>query len=874
MTVIEECMNFARSSPVPGSVTTCVDGTIYKLEDGAAVRQERLLFLPDCLGISPEKQADEFLKNLRGSAANLEVIMLPPINEGTPSTGAFWFSRGKIQKAASRKKAYRQQILTAVVEVLRYIAECRCSVVAGLGQGGFIALALPSLFNEAVSKVRAPEGERAELKDALAGVRRIIAVRPGTAKRAALSEIQEAIKEMSPFEQTQRSFPVEGSIVLDKFCPSYSEVKEVEGIFQVPIWRVPQARVFPLVPLEPQDIMAEQDNEEIVPLEPHQGLVGMSGRLREQLHSAQRECFHSLRLIKTLTKEIPISPDFQRDFLNKERFYRVSNVDGVLERNVGKGVWVPEVPNVKCPLTFERTEIAEGALKSVTTSTWRHYLLFLIHNSLEGGHRSAEQLYPRVRTLVYWPKLESDLHHWADQICLPCSRRRRAGRIGYFKMRKLRGGPFRWVQMDLVGPISPAGIGTGGVKCRYILTYICVFTKFVYFRPITSKDSRDVAEAVLQIFFESGSWPLVIQSDNGKEFVNWVLAEVLRLSSICHVRGSSYTPRIQGIIESQHKSLGAGLCILVCEFLNRFPAQWPSLLPALQYHSRIKPLFGKTSAHELVHGWKGVSPLEASLMPTGEVSPGAEFEGEWLSELVENLKDLHTWFTAISNEEQEVLRQRHDARVFPVRVAVGDNVVVEKPIFDQERSSKLINRAVGVGIVTLVADDQHSVAVRYSDGTVEKRVATSRLIAFPFVLRHDLGSDPEYEVRGTPITTEAARALRPGVFVVFGIASPRGDESILVGLIDKVEPSEARVSVHEYGDKGTGPVGMRRWNPMYFQKDARIGTRVSGDPIVCPVPFSRIYASFPKFAANQRIPQATIDELAQERGVILVVGEE
>jgi len=475
--------------------------------------------------------------------------------------------------------------------------------------------------------------------------------------------------------------------------------------------------------------------------------------------------------------------------------------------------------------------------------------------------------------LVYWPKLESDLHYWADEICLPCSRRRRAGRVGYFKMRKIRGGPFRWVQMDLVGPISPEGVGAGGVRYRYILTYICVFTKFVYFRPIISKDSREVAEAVLEIFFESGSWPLVIQSDNGKEFVNWILAEVLRLSSICHVRGASYTPRIQGIIESQHKSLGAGLCILVCEFLNKFPSQWPSLLPALQYHSRVKPLFGKTSAHEMVHGWTGVSPLEASLLPTGDVSPGPEFEGGWLADLVDNLKDLHAWFTAVSNEDQEVIRQRHDARVFPVRVAEGDTVVVEKPIFDQERSSKLINRAVGAGTVTIVAEDQHSVSVKYSDGSIEKRVATSRLIPFPFVLRHDLGSDPVFEVRGIPLSADEAQSLRPGVFIVFGMPIRRGDEYILVGLVDRVDITETRVTVHEYRDKGTGPVGKRRWNPSYIQKDARIGTRVSGDPVMSPVPFSRIYATFPTLAVNQRIPAPVITELAAEHGVILLIEE-
>lgn len=496
--------------------------------------------------------------------------------------------------------------------------------------------------------------------------------------------------------------------------------------------------------------------------------------------------------------------------------------------------------------------------------------MYLVHNTIDGGHRSAAELLPRMQQLVYWPKMKTDLHHWCDEICLPCARRRRQGRVGYFRMRKATGGPFRWVQTDLVGPISPAGIGPGGVEYRYILTYICVFTKFVYFRPLVAKDATDVARVLLDIFFESCSWPLVIQSDNGTEFVNWIMTEVLRLSSICHVRGSAYTPRVQGIIESQHRALGAGLCILVCEFLSRYPTNWPSMLGPLQYHSRVKPLFGKVSAHTLVHGWTGVSPLEASLMPSGDVLVGNEHEGGWLENLTRELKDMHSWLTAATDERQQEIRRAHDKRIFPVHFSVGDHVVVEKPIFDQTRGSKLVNRAIGVGTITHLSPDQMSATVEYSAGIpVDKKVATSRLIAFPYVLRHSPTKNAEFEVRGFPKPLAQVQEIPVGHFLIYG-RSPDGQEELInLGIVIRVDRTEARFTVDEYFDKGTGAVASRSWVPAYTQNDGRVGPKHSSLPVQLPVPFSRVYASFGALGPKKVIPLAVIRECAQDRGIFL-----
>ena len=63
---------------------------------------------------------------------------------------------------------------------------------------------------------------------------------------------------------------------------------------------------------------------------------------------------------------------------------------------------------------------------------------------------------------------------------------------------------------------------------KYILTYVNHFTKFCVLTPVKSKRAEEVAEALLPIFLTFGA-PVILQSDNGREFVNAVISELSTL---------------------------------------------------------------------------------------------------------------------------------------------------------------------------------------------------------------------------------------------------------------------------------------------------------------------------------------------------------
>ena len=76
------------------------------------------------------------------------------------------------------------------------------------------------------------------------------------------------------------------------------------------------------------------------------------------------------------------------------------------------------------------------------------------------------------------------------------------------------------VQVDLTDMRSQSD---GDLK--WIPVYQDQLTKFVQLRPVTSKREPEIAYQLLDIFRIFGS-PIILQSDNGREFVNSVIIEV------------------------------------------------------------------------------------------------------------------------------------------------------------------------------------------------------------------------------------------------------------------------------------------------------------------------------------------------------------
>lgn len=76
-------------------------------------------------------------------------------------------------------------------------------------------------------------------------------------------------------------------------------------------------------------------------------------------------------------------------------------------------------------------------------------------------------------------------------------------------------------------------------KFKWILNYQDYATKYVILKPLEIKRATEVANGLLSILLTFGA-PKILQSDNGREFVNSVINELKNLWHECYYR--AWTP--------------------------------------------------------------------------------------------------------------------------------------------------------------------------------------------------------------------------------------------------------------------------------------------------------------------------------------------
>lgn len=90
---------------------------------------------------------------------------------------------------------------------------------------------------------------------------------------------------------------------------------------------------------------------------------------------------------------------------------------------------------------------------------------------------------------------------------------------------------------------------------KWILNYQDHATKFLFLRPMETKRAEEVASNLLSIFLLIGA-PKILQSDNGREFVNKVILELKDLWPECIiVHGRPRHPQSQGSIERSNQDV-------------------------------------------------------------------------------------------------------------------------------------------------------------------------------------------------------------------------------------------------------------------------------------------------------------------------------
>lgn len=104
--------------------------------------------------------------------------------------------------------------------------------------------------------------------------------------------------------------------------------------------------------------------------------------------------------------------------------------------------------------------------------------------------------------------------------------------------------PFHRVQFDLVdiGTKAREHLRNNAWGYRYILVIKDCFSKFCWLFPLQKKEAPLIYNAA-SFLFQIEGYPIIFQSDNGKEFVAEILSSFLRKNSVEIKHGKPYHPQ-------------------------------------------------------------------------------------------------------------------------------------------------------------------------------------------------------------------------------------------------------------------------------------------------------------------------------------------
>ena len=223
-------------------------------------------------------------------------------------------------------------------------------------------------------------------------------------------------------------------------------------------------------------------------------------------------------------------------------------------------------------LLYRREDMGNGdhRLQLVIPDSLREKAFEVGHSHRSAGHPGLARTMARLHQHFYWPDMMSyTVSHL--EACHVCQRKRPCPPPQKFYQADMRlGSPNYKVSLDLVGPLMPSGAHGD----RYILTILDNFTRFFTAVPIPNKEAATVAKAFSEHYIAIYGCPVQVLTDNGREFNNGLLKEVLEILEIQHTFAPPYAPR-GNRVERWHRTLTHVLKALI----SMDKSDWADVLP-------------------------------------------------------------------------------------------------------------------------------------------------------------------------------------------------------------------------------------------------------------------------------------------------------
>ena len=203
--------------------------------------------------------------------------------------------------------------------------------------------------------------------------------------------------------------------------------------------------------------------------------------------------------------------------------------------------------------------------------------------------------------------------------------------------------PMERLNIDTLGPFKPDSKGN-----TYIIVVIDAFSRWIELYPVPDLTAEVATEALLQHFGRYGTATFV--TDNGTQFVNQLVQELVLLLNTTHFRTTAYSKEENAIVERSNKEILRHLRAMI--FDENSVDHWHRYLPQIQ---RIM--------NSSVHSRLGVSP--AQIIFGGALNLNRNMfasKNEVKAMLDENRKSLSTWASDMLTAQSRFIKLAQDTQ--------------------------------------------------------------------------------------------------------------------------------------------------------------------------------------------------------------------
>ena len=249
------------------------------------------------------------------------------------------------------------------------------------------------------------------------------------------------------------------------------------------------------------------------------------------------------------------------------------------------------------------TDSGQKFLVLVIPKSWKYTVLVKADDTL--GHKGNTHTYCLIKCQYYWKQMNKDIRKDITN-CTLCCREKAKVQAYPLQMTEIPDKPFNKIAMDLVTEYETSTSGN-----KHMLTIIDHLMGWPEAFPIPDKSADTIVSTFINQYLPVHKYPRYILSDNGMEFKNTLMDQVLKQLGIERIFSAPYHPQSNSKLEVFHKYLKPNLKKLCKKGMSN----WDKYINQVLVSYRVTPNLATVEIPFLVYENNPNLPLHQLLEP-------------------------------------------------------------------------------------------------------------------------------------------------------------------------------------------------------------------------------------------------------------------